>query len=121
MYGTTESRMTFTCPSCNSTLQPRDLKNEWRNGIHCAICGAEVRYSPPYQHIILFGSSPFMVAALAVRGIERGFLASIMIVVVWFVGSIWLAGVISMVIPPKLKLANDGDEDPYNPPSIFKR
>lgn len=113
--------MTFECPSCRSTLKLRDLKNEWGNGIHCALCGAEVRYSPPYQNIILFGSSPIMVAALAVRGIQQGLVASIMIVVAWFVGSIWLAILISIVKPPKLKLANDGDEDPYNPPSIFKR
>ena len=111
--------MTFECPSCGLTLQPRDLKNEWGNGIHCALCGAEVRYSPPYQHIILFGSFPIMVAALARSW--KGFVASIMIVVVWLVGSISLAGLISFIKPPKLKLANDGDEDPYTPPSIFKR
>jgi hypothetical protein len=112
--------MTFVCPSCGSTLQPRDLKNKWGNGIHCVLCDAEVRYSPPYQHIILFGSSPVMVAALAVRGAEQGLIASIMIVIMWFVGSIWLAALICMIKPPKLKLANDGDEDPYNPPSIFR-
>jgi hypothetical protein len=113
--------MTFECPSCGLTLQPRDVKNEWGNGIHCAFCGAEVRYSPPYQHIFLLGSSPIMVAALAVRGIKQGLITSIVIVVMWFVGSIWLAALISFIRPPKLKLANDGDEDPYTPPSIFKR
>jgi hypothetical protein len=38
---------------------------------------------------------------------EQGFVASIMIVVMWFAGSIW-----PFIEPPKLKLANQGAEDP---------
>jgi hypothetical protein len=112
--------MTFQCPSCGSYLQPRDIRNEWGNGIHCAICGAEVRYSPSYHLIILCGSSPFLVAALSIYGIEQGFVASIMMVLAWFVGSICLSILISNVLPPKLKLANDGDKDPYSHPRILK-
>jgi prepilin signal peptidase PulO-like enzyme (type II secretory pathway) len=96
------------------------LKNEWGNGIHCRKCSAEVRYSPPYPVIFLFGSAPILVAALAVRGVEEGFVASIKMVLAWFLGSICAAVFFSWIKPPKLKLANDGDEDPYPTPSIFK-
>jgi hypothetical protein len=112
--------MTFECPSCRSCLRPQEIKNEWGNGIHCPVCGAEVRYSPAYQHIILIGSSPFLVAALSIRGIEQGFVASIMMVLAWFVGSILLSVLVCNILPPKLKLASDDEEDPYSPPSILK-
>jgi hypothetical protein len=112
--------MTFECPSCWSRLRPEDIKNEWANGMHCPVCGAAVRYSPAYQNIVLLGSSPFLVAALSIRGIEQGFVASLMMVLAWFVGSVLLSILIFNVIPPKLKLASDDEEDPYSPPSILK-
>jgi hypothetical protein len=110
--------MSFECPNCKSNLQPQDLKNEWGCGTHCVLCGAKVRYSPPYHLIILFGSLPFLIAELAVRGIEQGLLASIIMVIIWFFGSIYLAIFISWIRPPKLKL--ECDEDLYSPPSILK-
>jgi len=112
--------MKFNCPECKSCLQLRDIKYKWNEGIYCGECGVEVRYSPPYQNLIIFGSSPVIVAALAVRGIERGFLASIEMIATWFLGSILVSSLLFIIFPPKLKLANDGDDDPYSTPSILR-
>jgi hypothetical protein len=111
--------MLFICPGCGSPLQPQDIKYERGNGIHCGFCKEELRYSPPYHNILLFGSAPLMVAAVALWGVENGLIGVFKIILAWFFGSIALATLISWIKPPKLRLANDNDEDPYKPPSIL--
>ena len=101
------------------TLQPQDIRYERGDGIHCGFCTEELRYSPPYHNILLVGSAPLMVAAIALGGVEIGLIGVFKVVLAWFFGSIALATRISWIRPPKVRLANDNDEDPDKPPSIL--
>ena len=113
--------MTFTCPNCGSRVAPNRLRVDWRSAgrMECPGCSIGLRYSPPYDLIILWGSFPFLCFLLVTKGIQGGLLFSLKLVVIWFVGSIVISGLLGQVIPPKLKLAPPKDEDKDAPIELF--
>jgi len=106
------------CPRCKSELQPQQLKAEWglKGGVQCPVCGASLRYSPPYPTLALWGSFPLLAFFLAKTGIHEGILVWVKAAVVWFLGSVVVSVLASYVRPPKLKLA---PKDDNAPPDLF--
>jgi hypothetical protein len=108
------------CPHCGSDLSPRELRAQWGGGSQCVICGAQVRLSPSYPLLVLWGSFPFLCIVLAREGIARGIFFSVKIVIVWFFGSILLAVLLSRIKPPKLKSMSP-KEDKHAPIELFDK
>ena len=80
--------------------------------MECPICGAGLRYSPPYVQIILWGSFPFLCLVLVTRGIHEGLLVSLKMVALWFFGSMIISALISRIKPPTLKLSPPKTDTP---------
>ena len=107
--------MKVVCPSCGSGMSSQDLRIRWRGGSECPLCGAALRWSPPYHLIALWGSFPILVFFIATEGIPEGPLSILTMVVTWLLESIAVAVVLGLIKPPKLKLARDNSA----PPTLF--
>jgi hypothetical protein len=105
--------MTFTCPNCGSKVAPYRLRVDWGSAgrMECPECGIGLRYSPPYDLIILWGSFPFLCFFLVTKGIQGGLFFSAKLVLTWFFGSMLFSALLGRVRPPKLKLACPKDKD----------
>jgi hypothetical protein len=97
--------MSLECPNCGPNLQPHDFEIEWGNWIRCLSCGADLRYTIPYHYFILILSAPILIFELWLGGFEQDVVTKVMMVVFWFVGSLWLAATLFVLVSQKLRLA----------------
>jgi hypothetical protein len=80
--------------------------------MECPECGVGLRYSPPFDLIILWGSFSIFCFLLVTKGIQGGLLFSVKLVLIWFFGSMVFSALLARIKPPKLKLASPDKDAP---------